>query len=70
MGAAAALSGWEQMLLYSAGREAAAGAGQLKEQQEVKAELEEEVALVVVWVSALEADVEPGFVARVAWLEV
>lgn len=69
-GAAAAPSGWEQTLLYSAVREAAAVAGQLKEQEEVKAELEEEAALVVVWVSALEVDVKLGSVAQVAWLEV
>lgn len=70
VGAAAVPSGWEQMLLYSAGRVAAAVAGQLKEQREVKAELAEEVALMVVWVSVLEGDAEPGSVARVAWLEV
>lgn len=70
MGAAAAPLGWEQMLRCSAVREAAAVAGQPKEQQEVKAELEEEAALVVVWVSALEVDVEPGSAARGAWLEV
>lgn len=39
--------GWEQRLLYSAVRVAAAGPGQLKEQQEVKAALGEEVALLV-----------------------
>lgn len=40
--------GWERRLLYSAVKEAAAGAGQLQEQPEVKAALGEEVALVVV----------------------
>ena len=40
--------GWEQRLLYSAVREAAAAAGQLKKQQEVKAALGEEVASVAV----------------------
>lgn len=38
--------GWEQMLLCSAVREAAAGAGRREQQQEVKSALAEEVALV------------------------
>lgn len=46
--AAAVLLGWEQMLLYSAVREAAAAAGRRKGQQEVKVELGEGVALVAV----------------------
>lgn len=46
--AAVAPLGWEQRLLYSAVREAAAAAGQLKKQQEVKAALGEEVASVAV----------------------
>lgn len=45
--AAAVLSAWEQTLMYSAVREAAAVAGQLKQQHQVKAALGEEVALVV-----------------------
>lgn len=45
--AAVAPLGWKQMLLYSAVREAAAGAGRRKQQQEVKPALVEEVALVV-----------------------
>lgn len=46
--AAVVPSGWEQMLPYSAVREAAAVAGRRKQQQEVKVVLGEEVALVVV----------------------
>lgn len=49
--AAAVLSVWEQTLMYSAVRGAAAVAGQLKkqqqQQQQVKAALGEEVVLVV-----------------------
>lgn len=48
VGAAAAPSGWGQKPRRSAGRQAAAEAAQLKEQQEAKAELEEEAASVVV----------------------
>lgn len=40
--------GWEQRPMYSAVREAAVAAGQLKQQQEVKAVAGEEVALVEV----------------------
>lgn len=68
--AAVVPSGWEQMLLYSAVREAAAVAGQWKQQQEVKAVLGEEAALLVELVSALAVDAEPGTVAQVVWLEV
>lgn len=39
---------WEQRLLYFAASEAAAGAGRLKEQQEVKVGLGEEAGLLVV----------------------
>lgn len=63
--AAVVPSGWEQMLLYSAEREAAAVAGQRKQQQEVKAVLGEEAALLVELVSALAVDAEPGTVAQV-----
>lgn len=40
--------GWEQTPMYSVVREAAAAAGQLKQQQEVKAVVGEEVAWVEV----------------------
>lgn len=46
--AAVVPSGWEQTPTYSAVREAAAAAGQLKQRQEVKAVVGEEVALVEV----------------------
>lgn len=62
--------GWERRLLYSAVKEAAAGAGQLQEQPEVKAALGEEVALVVVQVSALEVDAVPVTGAQSSSLEV
>lgn len=45
--AAAARSVWEQTPMYSAVREAAAAAGQLQRQQQAKAALGEEAALVV-----------------------
>lgn len=47
MEAAGVPSGWAQRLLCFAGTEAVAAPGRLKEQQEAKAALGEEVALVV-----------------------
>lgn len=62
--------GQEQRLLYSAVSEAAAGAGQLTELQEVKAALGGEAVMSVVQVSAWRGDVKLGVVAPVAWQEV